>query len=697
MDAMTGQLHSDPPSAWQPPERPGHRAIWLAVISAVCAVTLCYLPAIDGGFLFDDLSEIRDNPAIRSLWPPTRPMLEGGELPHRPIPYLSFAISHSLGRLVEWWSGSRVGHSPAAYRIANLLIHLLNGFLLWFIVRQTLVACRPAAADKQTSGGSGFTISADMIAYGASLIWLVHPLQTQAVSYIYQRIELLAALAALGTLAAFIAAHASRRPSRWLLASAACCALGMACKESVAVVPPLVLLYDRTFFRGSPNPRLPRRGWYFLLLFGSYAVLAAVLASQRGRYPEFSAAGGLSESPLVRSLLYGLNQPAIICWYLSLIVWPRGQSLDHGTVLRRDLFGADFWVLLPVVMVAAALLAAIISWRRQPAWAFAVMAFFLLLAPTSSLLPVYDVCVEHRMYLPSAVPIVAATIALASLADRLAARRTAASPMATPLFAGLVLATCLLLGSVTAARNTIYSSPLVAWRDAVEKSGGSTRSLSRLGNELSLLDHHADAIRACVAAVERDSTSSVAHAALAAALINAGRHEEAVMACRSGLRTACGAADSQSWAPNPVCDRLAMYLGVALERSGNPAGRELLEHVVRERPDWSAAREYLAEALARDDKARAIALYESLIVESPADAHLHFRLGSLLAQSRPAEAMRHLLEAVRLDPLMADAHNNLGNLLLAAGRRDEAIACYETCLRIDPTHPLAGRNLEAAR
>ena len=106
------------------------RSLWTSLSSAAFAVILtcfAYLPSLTGDFLFDDLSEIVGNPAIRELWPPWRSMFQGGELPHRPLPYYSFAINYAAG-----------GADPFGYRVVNLAIHLVNGWLLWNVVERTL-------------------------------------------------------------------------------------------------------------------------------------------------------------------------------------------------------------------------------------------------------------------------------------------------------------------------------------------------------------------------------------------------------------------------------------------------------------------------------------------------------------------------------------------------------------------------------
>jgi protein O-mannosyl-transferase len=506
------------------------------LLAAMVLTVLAYLPSLQGPFLWDDLSEIRDNPAIRTLLPPWRPMLEGGELPHRPLPYFTFALNYAVH-----------GLEPTGYHVVNIAIHLANGLLVWWIVRESLRRQGTLTADR-----------ADVAAVATAAVWLVHPLATQAVSYVYQRIELLAALAALGTLAAAMAARGSRPPWPWLAVSVACCAAGMGCKEWVIVVPIVVLLHDFACDGGwsAIRGRVP----FYAALFATWGVLLVVLRSQAGRYPEAGFTLG-------ESLVYAANQPAVIAWYLSRLVLPTGQSLDHGAVLETDLFGAGWPRLAAVAAFAAGVMTVVFNLRRLPVMAFLVVAFLLLLAPTSSLVPVHDVCVEHRMYLASVIPIAAATALIAHVVPE-------------RLFVGGATVVVLALALITGSRNTVYRSGLAAWGDAVAKSPGSSRALSRYGTELSTAERHDEAIAACQAAVRRNPRSTAAHAALAAALLNAGHDVEAAAVSRAGLTAGGSVPPGQ----DPILDRLVLYLGIAADRLGDERGATLLAEAVRRRP-----------------------------------------------------------------------------------------------------------------
>lgn len=637
-----------------------------AVVLSIAVTIVAYLPSIRGPFLWDDLSEIADNPAIRTLLPPWRPMFEGGELPHRPVPYLTFAGNYAFGRLLATAGIIASPLDTLPFHVVNVAIHLLNGWLIYQICRRLI---------SQPHARSPVLAQADLLAWLAATIWVVHPLQSQAVSYIYQRIELLAALASLATLAAFLRATSAAGPLPWVGTAVAACGLGMACKEWVIVVPFVVLLADRAFVASSWRDVFASRSAWHAAIFATLPIAVAIVAAQRARYPEAGFTAW-------QSFVYTANQPAIILWYLSRLVLPWGQSLDHGGVLRTEPFGHDAWLFVPAALALIAAGWAAWSFAHRPTTCFVILSFLLLLGPTSSIVPVQDACVEHRMYLPAAIPI---TAAVAVVGSRL---MITVSPLR--VLAGGVLV-ILGLAGVTFARNAVYRSAVAAWHDASTKNGGSSRSLSRLGAELSKLDRHAEAVRSCEAAVEKNPRNPVPFAALAAALLNAGRPADAERVCQAGLATG----EVHGSFADPVLDRLSMYRGVALDRLGDAAGEPLLRAAVVRRPDSLAAREHLARCLAKTSPREAAALWASLLAESPDDGYVLFSLGSAVARFDPEQAVTILRAAVAADPANPDAYNNLGGVLLAIGRRDDAAAAFEACLRITPAHPQAARNLRS--
>jgi len=223
--------------------------IALAACSLTVAALAAYWPSFAGVFVYDDEPAILRNPTIRQLWPLSGALQPPADatVSGRPVANLSFAVNYAL-------SGTRVW----SYHAANFLIHLCAGLTLFGIVRRTRVPGRQEAPavthedDRRPAGdGGGVAGHPTLLALVIALLWTLHPLQTESVTYVVQRVESLMALFFLLTFYCFIRSLASPHPLRWRGLAVVLCLLGMGTKEVMATAPVLLLLYDRTFVGGS--------------------------------------------------------------------------------------------------------------------------------------------------------------------------------------------------------------------------------------------------------------------------------------------------------------------------------------------------------------------------------------------------------------------------------------------------------------
>lgn len=422
-----------------------------AAIAVALATTAAHAPAWRGAFVGDDISEIVENPAIRVLWPPWVPMMEGTPLPHRPLPYYTFALNYAVH-----------GLDPRGYHAVNIAIHFANGWLVWWVGREVLrrLGARDAAGE---------------IALAAASIWLVHPLCTQAVDYLYQRIELLGALAILGVVALFLRATIAPQPKVWLIASVAASAAGMLCKEHVVAAPAAVLLIDwlavgwrQTAPWRSLVEAVQARPAYYAALFATPLIAVGLVILQRDRFTDF-------RQPLAGPLVYAVNQPLVIGEYLIRAAWPARLCID--------------WYRLPVTspallvpgVGALVLTLALAGWgvRHAHGLTLGILLFLGLLAPTSSVLPVNDLMVEHRMYLPLAV----LSAALCAVGHGLITRHVPFARRGAMAF-GITVLLIVALAATTWSRCHAYQSRLVMWADVVSKAPLNPRGWQTLAVEL---------------------------------------------------------------------------------------------------------------------------------------------------------------------------------------------------------------------
>jgi tetratricopeptide (TPR) repeat protein len=255
------------------------------------------------------------------------------------------------------------------------------------------------------------------------------------------------------------------------VAAVVICALGMGAKEVMATAPIVVLLYDRAFLSGSFRETFRRRGALYLGLAATWAVLAAIMLLCEG---PASAGFGIKE---VTSWQYALTQPGVILYYLGLSFWPRSLCLDYSWPLATK-----FWQIAPQATALAALLAAT-AWAavRRPALGFLGAWFFLILAPTSSIMPIKDACFEHRMYLSLAAVVAGAVIAACALIRRLVRQSAFSDHSATIAAVVLALTVAAALGCVTFRRNRDYRSEISIWEDAAHKRENNARAQMSLG------------------------------------------------------------------------------------------------------------------------------------------------------------------------------------------------------------------------
>ena len=426
---------------------------YLLLVVALCGIA-AYANSFWGVFVFDDVHEILENPAVHTLWPPWKPMFGGHNVAARPLPYLSFAIDHAI------WSDT-----PTGYHLTNLVLHLLAAALLFDLVVRTLTSPRLSDRWRELSLP---------VATATAAIWVVHPLTTQAVTYIYQRMEVMAAVGMLASLcaavrgwsAADVGARADRPRRQWEVVSVLAAVAAMLSKETAVVLPLLVAAYAWVC-APCPAQVFGTRRRFWLAVVATWGVLAASLLVERGAYGELRE---IQHAPLE----YLATQAGVILHYVSLACWPTGQTFDYGWPLVNGLAEAS----PSVALVGAAVVGAAWGvWHRRP-WGWPAAAFFLLLAPTSSVLPVADVANEHRMYLPLACLIALAVTLPAVIIARIGTTHPAAGNALRACAVLAAVAAVLSLGMATHLRNRLYHDRWLLWTDTLAKRPDNPRANS---------------------------------------------------------------------------------------------------------------------------------------------------------------------------------------------------------------------------
>jgi Flp pilus assembly protein TadD len=483
-----------PPKA--PPAGTGWRDCLLPAALIVLTALAAYRNSFAVPFTFDDATSITENPSIRRLWALgevlSPPHTVGLTVSGRPLLNLSFAINYALG-----------GAAVQGYHRFNLAIHVLGGLTLLGIVRRTLL--QPVLRAR-------FGAAATLLALAAALLWTVHPLQTEAVTYTVQRAESLMGLLYLLTLYCGIRGMDSPAPGRWQTLAVTASLLGMACKEVMVTAPVLVLLYDRTFVAGTFREAWRRRRRLYLGLAATWLLLGGLVASTGNR-------GGTSGLGIgVAWWAYGLTQFRAMAYYLWLSLWPHPLVFEYGTewITRA---GQVVPYALVVVPLAAGTLIAL---RRRPVPGYAAGWFFGILALTSLVPGKTQMIVEHRMYLPLAGVIALGVPGIYVLAGR------------RSLLACVALAAG--LAWLTSQRNEDYRSELSLWYDTVAKRPGNARAQYNLGVAYTHLGRLTEAITRYEEALRIQPDYADPHNNLGAAFAQMGRVDEAMAHFAEALR-----------------------------------------------------------------------------------------------------------------------------------------------------------------
>jgi protein O-mannosyl-transferase len=596
--------------ATAPKPASSRRVDWPALACAglvAGSALLAYSGSFAVPFLYDDEETIAANPSIRhlasALFPPAATTAGG-----RPLLNLSFAADYAAG-----------GLGVGGYHAVNVAIHVLAGLALFGIVRRTLSARAPGEA----------TPAALLVA----LLWTLHPLQTESVTYLAQRAESLMGLLYLLTLYCFVRSveRGARGRTAWSLLCVGACLLGMGTKEVMVSAPLIVLLYDRAFVSGSLREAWRARRLLYSGLALTWVALGFLVLSAHGRGG--SAGFGTGVTPWQ----YALTQFPAIVHYLRLCVWPHPLIFDYGNALEPP----SIRTLACALAVAALVAAAAWAFARNLAAGFLGAAFFAILAPSSSFVPVAtETVAEHRMYLP-----LAAVAVLFVCAAQGALGRRGLVPL-------LVLAG--VLGWLTFERNQVYLSDAALWADTVRGRPGNDRAHNYLG-----------------LAYEKTP----------------GRLGDAIAQFEESLRL------------NPGRPQAHNYFGRVLEGIPGRLDEAIAQYreALRLSPDYADAHNNLGNALNGEGRtAEAVVQYQEALRLDPGNAEAHNNLGNALSmEGRFGEAVPQYEEALRLKPGFVGFHLNLAaTLLQIPGRADEAAAHLREALRLDPENQVARRMLD---
>ena len=389
-------------------------------------VLLAWFGSLTGPFQFDDYNVIVNNPAVHSIpaWLDSMPGI-------RPLLKLTYALN--------WIAGP----GPFGFHLFNVLVHAANAVLAFHLLRIL----------RRGRGN-------DLLPFVAAALFALHPVQTEAVTYVSGRSVSLMALFYLGSLLAYVKAESSTAPWRWRAASAALFGAALLVKETAATLPFALLLLEAVGAKSSPRQILRRQGLHWAVLLAGVAMMAA---SPTYRH---LAAVSLATRPIAANLL---TQANAIGWLAGQLAMPWRLNADPQLPIIMEWSGAAALKALAILFVAVL---GVVSWRRARWLAFGILWFLLHLLPTNSFLPRLDVANDRQLYLACLGAFLVAGAAIQWLLLRVDRQWVTLAVVGT-----LILA----LGAATVARNQVYESQVSFWEDTAAKSPGKPRVQNNLG------------------------------------------------------------------------------------------------------------------------------------------------------------------------------------------------------------------------
>jgi Flp pilus assembly protein TadD len=597
--------------------RPGlfHRPTWQLLLILWAIVSLTYANALNNGFVLDDHPVILDEYRGRRPWEGWAILTDPwGNIQGRPLRTLSFNLDYSL-----------FGPDPRFFHLVNILYHAVNTTLVYYVARRLLGHVAPA--------------------FIAALLFAVHPIQTEAVTYISGRKDLLATLFYLAAFSAFLRYRATQRVGA-LLATVLAFALALLSKESAVTLPAACLLYDwiaRTRMPARPTPMalagaawqglreaLSRHRLIYLILFGmaiASSLHAVLIVQESERHEYWGGSFGLSL----------LTTARMFCHYLKLLILPttllHDYSFDTFPVTRTY---ADPASLLAVAALCGIVLALIWCWTTLPTVTFGGLWWFLALLPVAQIVPHHVMMAERFLYLPS--------VGAALAAGALAKRALAAERRHRLVYAGVGLAAALL-----AARTVIRNAD---WKD------------------------HATLLTQAVAAAPRGVRTRIA---LGALYQQRGQYDMADREYQEALRL------------DPNFHKVHGALASLLAQRGDLAGaeREYLK-ALRLDPDNNDIRIGLASFYERHGELdKAAREYRELVTRRPRDPLLRQNAGVFyhVVKRDPRRAEEEYQAALALRPQEVEFYIPLAVLYLEARQFARAEEIIQRALIVRPTEP----------
>lgn len=635
---------------------------WRVICAAGIALItfIAFLPSLGNGFNFDDDQNLERNPAYRGLRPSNLQwMFTTFHMGHyQPLSWVTLGLDY-----VVW------GMNPRGYHLTNMLLHAANAVLVFWLALRLLApawpggaGATPQARSQRVVPGTALLASATL----AALLFAIHPLRVESVTWITERRDVLSSFFLIGTVLCYLRAAEAAQPRRrgLLAATWGLYVLSLLSRAMGMTLPVILLLLDWYPLRRLGGPvgfasRTARRIYLEKLPFLLPAVAIAIVAA-RAQAHTGAATSFESHSIVARLLQAGYG----VIFYLWAMVWPVNLSPLYELVRVPGQWPPHHLIATALLVLATAA----VAWigRRQRAIAAAALAYVVLLGPVLGLAQSGQQEVADRYsYLP-AIPV--ALLVAGGL------MRGASPLILRPVTWGTCGAALAVLGALTWTQTQVWRDGETLWRHAIACRPMTPTVHHFLGVTLAKLGRHGEALGSFEQALRISPGHRGATVGLAKSLSESGRWEEAEQAWRRAVDVRPG-----EWEPVQNLANALLMRGKLEEAAAQFTRASEIDP--RQLETWlNLSATHLR--LGRTDDA--IAAARQAAQGWPSSAGGHYNLGNaLFAAERLDEALAAYRAALACDPNLVEAHVNGGFVLDRLGRVDEAIAAYRTAIRVD--------------
>ena len=640
---------------------------YVIVVGILAGVaTLLYLNSFRVPWQFDDRPNITNNPSVHlyafSIDHLSRLLAFSFSQTIRLFSYFTFALNFYFGRL-----------NVFGYHFINLLIHIMTGvFVFWFVL---LTLGLPFQRERYRSIGF-------KVAFLTSLLFIAHPVQTQSVTYIVQRMSSMAAMFYLLSMILFIKGRLStgRRQIFYYGGMGLSGLLSILSKENGLMLPIFIVLYEVCFFRGGERRFFQRSMIRVLLILAGLGLIGFILLG--GRYIDVIREGYQYRDFTMSER--GLTQLRVVLYYLTLLIFPYPSrlNLDYDFPVSKSLFDpiSTFFSLIVIILFIGI---GVWKMKKWPTLSFFIFWYFGNLVIESSIIPL-EMVYEHRLYLPSIGPIFLFSLLLVRGWEgwvRVEQRKKEA------IFAGLLILTVLPLSWATINRNSIWRSEFDLWADCIKKSPNKGRPHYNLGNFYYTSGQIDEAKGEFELALKLDPKMAPAHFNLGIIDYNKGQLGEAVRRFEKAISI------------NPKYAKAYVSLGEVYYRNerDDEATAEF-ERALKIEPSNTTAINRLGQIyLKRGDLDGALLTFKKAVMINPASVEAQVNLAeAYVRKGRLDQGLLEIRKAIALDPDYGDAHTILGIIQLQRGMPDEAVSSFLLALKTNPDDVTALSNLGVA-